>query len=151
MLTSLSPCTVMCFFKEALSLNILEHDSKWHLKILGCIGPPNLLPFLRRLLTFMRLNIWTPVIGSIVLRILLLPIICKVRLILFILLGFVSSSSSSVIPPRATWCLLKRLNYFILRNSVKLWVLRLTEFGINLKVKRVYVEPAILGVLFAPH
>jgi hypothetical protein len=37
-LTSLSPCTVKCFFREARSLKILAHDSRWHLKTLGWPG-----------------------------------------------------------------------------------------------------------------
>lgn len=33
-LTSLSPCTVRCFFRDALSLKILPQDSRWHEKVL---------------------------------------------------------------------------------------------------------------------
>ena len=33
-LTSLSPCTVMCFLREARSLKILAHESRWHLNVL---------------------------------------------------------------------------------------------------------------------
>ena len=44
LLTSLSPCTVMCFLSDALSLNIFAQESKWHLKVLTAAEPPILLP-----------------------------------------------------------------------------------------------------------
>jgi hypothetical protein len=34
--TSLSPWTVKCFFRDALSVKTFPHDSRWHEKILGC-------------------------------------------------------------------------------------------------------------------
>ena len=34
----------MCFLREALSLNILAHESKWHLKVLTAAPPPTLRP-----------------------------------------------------------------------------------------------------------
>lgn len=46
--TSLSPCTVKCFFKEALSVNILPQASSWQVNIRGILffifldGPPKL-------------------------------------------------------------------------------------------------------------
>ena len=44
LLTSLSPWTVICFFRDALSLKILAHESKWHLNVLAAGAPPTLLP-----------------------------------------------------------------------------------------------------------
>ena len=49
LLTSLSPCTVICFFKDALSLKILAHESKWHLNVFTAAAPPTLLPVCDRI------------------------------------------------------------------------------------------------------
>ena len=38
LLTSLSPWTVICFLREALSVKTFPQDSRWHVNVLGTEG-----------------------------------------------------------------------------------------------------------------
>ena len=66
LLTSLSPCTVRCFLRDALSVNSLPQFSTWHLNVFTGAPYPDLpLPGLCELAFLMRLLIekWAPASG----------------------------------------------------------------------------------------
>lgn len=114
-LTNLSPWTVICFLRLARSLNILAHDSKWHLKILGWAGAPNLDP-LRLPANRTRLpNPCSPPPSTESLIFLRL-IICKVRRTRPIFVATLNSCGS--ISSFFAFYKLNKLNYLILLISI---------------------------------